>query len=277
MTKRIRILALVLGPLLLVAVIAGFWVLDDRTYPEPVYQGKRLSQWLDEYQIERNGADPAAWARADAEDAKVDEIVRKIGTNAIPALFRMLTAKDSPIGKVKFWIYHNGYYTFKERPVPAWARSIEASMGFRALGTDAKDAVPKLIELYERESFPYQETIAYALGGIGPPASNAVPMLLKNVTNGEAPYVADNSFRALGQIHAQPEIVVPLMIKFLKDPEPNVRSRAIWNLRSFGADAKSAAPALIESLNDSEEYVRTNAAKVLKVIDPEAAAKAGVK
>jgi HEAT repeat protein len=48
-------------------------------------------------------------------------------------------------------------------------------------------------------------------------------------------------------------------------------------LRQFGPDAKSAAPALLERLQDEKDYVRTNAARTLKVIDPEAAAKAGIK
>jgi len=264
---------------LAVLVIASAVILlfGEAHFDEPVYQGRKLSSWLDDYQIERNGADPAAWAWADAEDAKVDEIIRKVGTNAIPALLRTIELRDSPISKLRFWIYHNGYHEFKERPVPAWARSFEAAMAFRALGADAKDAVPRLIEMYRRQSFPYRENIAYALGGIGPPASNAIPWLLRNVTNSEPHYVADHSFGALGQIHSKPEILVPLMIQFLKDSEPNVRSRAIWNLRSFGADAKSAVPALIEALSDSEGTVRTNAARALKVIDPEAAAKAGIK
>ena len=126
-------------------------------------------------------------------------------------------------------------------------------------------------------SEPYNNFIVSALGGIGPAASNVVPFLLGAMTNPGPHYLPDSSFRALGQIHAYPEQVVPLMIKFLKDADVNVRNRAITNLRLFGPDAKSAVPALIESLSDQVGYVQTNAARALKVIDPEAAAKAGIK
>ena len=59
-------------------------------------------------------------------------------------------------------------------------------------------------------------------------------------------------------------------------------SRAAQILRSgtlgvFGPDAKSAIPALSKSLNDSDENVKNAVREALIKIDPEAAAKAGVK
>jgi HEAT repeat protein len=51
----------------------------------------------------------------------------------------------------------------------------------------------------------------------------------------------------------------------------------VSSLAGFGAEAKSAVPALTQALNDPVAVIRTNAAASLKAIDPEAAAKAGVK
>jgi len=45
----------------------------------------------------------------------------------------------------------------------------------------------------------------------------------------------------------------------------------------FGPDARIAVPALVELLNDPDLEVRGRATNALKAIDPEAAAKAGVK
>ena len=48
-------------------------------------------------------------------------------------------------------------------------------------------------------------------------------------------------------------------------------------LRLFGSDAKTAVPALVDLLKDPDADVRKEAGSALKAIDPEAAAKAGVK
>ena len=46
---------------------------------------------------------------------------------------------------------------------------------------------------------------------------------------------------------------------------------------SYGTDAKPAVPALIDLLNDKGKGVRNSADLALKMIDPEAAVKAGLK
>jgi HEAT repeat protein len=275
MRKRFRIVLLVL---LLGGVGLVLWEIQHARQPkEPVYQGKALSVWLDDYWIESHGdsAESLLMAKTNHE---VDEVVRRIGTNAIPILFRMLNATDSPLRKLQYLARDRGWYDFKFKSAPAQAQNIQAAMAFGALGAEAKDAVPELIEMCARKH--HEDTrglVALALGGIGPPASNAVPLLLRTVTNA-APFGAFyNAFRALGKIHAEPEQVVPLMIKFLKDPDVNIRMYSIINLEAFGADARPAVPALVEALTDQVDYIRKRAAQALKVIDPDTAAKAGVK
>jgi HEAT repeat protein len=63
----------------------------------------------------------------------------------------------------------------------------------------------------------------------------------------------------------------------LHDPRPDVRFNAVRALVQFGPKAKLAVPALVELLNDPNAGVRGSATDSLKAIDPEAAAKAGVK
>jgi hypothetical protein len=48
-------------------------------------------------------------------------------------------------------------------------------------------------------------------------------------------------------------------------------------LEGLGAEAKLAVPALTQSLVDSNSFMGTDVSNALKAIDPEAAAKAGVK
>jgi HEAT repeat protein len=86
----------------------------------------------------------------------------------------------------------------------------------------------------------------------------------------------------LGTIHQQPEQVIPILVEFLDKPQnPQhvliIRSDAIWALREFGPQAKSAIPSLLRYLNDEDGGIRSHVTNALIAIDPEAAAKAGVK
>ena len=74
---------LVVG-VLLVGMIGGIAWLIFRAYAEdPVYQGKRLSGWLHGYDI---------GARDSVTRLEADEVVRHLGTRAIPMLLQRLVA-----------------------------------------------------------------------------------------------------------------------------------------------------------------------------------------
>jgi hypothetical protein len=96
--------------------------------------------------------------------------------------------------------------------------------------------------------------------------------------------VRNNAVVALGHFGADakiavPTLVVPVLTNAVHDPSLSVRFSAIQSLGMFGQDAKLAVPALVEFLNTSHDdtSVRELATNALKAIDPEAAAKAGVK
>ena len=70
---------------------------------------------------------------------------------------------------------------------------------------------------------------------------------------------------------------MPALAKLLSDTNINVRYAAARGIQHFGTNAHQAVPALVLSLRDSSSGVRYAATDALKAIDPEAAAKAGVK
>jgi HEAT repeat protein len=80
----------------------------------------------------------------------------------------------------------------------------------------------------------------------------------------------------LGRIHMEPEVVVPILMKTL-NPTNDILSTTITVLGEFGESAKPAVPALLRYLNNTDQYIRYVTTNALKQIDPEAAAKAGVK
>src|SRR5579862_6987208 len=78
MRNWLRILVVVV---ILAAAVGILW-LGWRLPREPVYQGKRLSIWLQGYQTNR---------------VQMTEAVRAIGTNSIPTLLRLLREDDSSL------------------------------------------------------------------------------------------------------------------------------------------------------------------------------------
>jgi hypothetical protein len=268
MRKRVYIaLVIVLVALVSVMVWQG---LRER---EPVYQGKSLRVWLREYPLGENTGTSKM-----AEDA-----VRHIGTNAIPTLLEMLVAKDSKlkdlwdrhIPKLQFlpsWVRYPHWHNYDARTV-----NIEAHLGFKILGADAKQAVPALMKLYERNISPSSQRAAgRSLTAIGPAARIAIPVFVQGAASSNES-VRRNAVEALFEIHAEPRLVVPAFVKCLSDTNFSVRMLAVMGLAGFGTNAQAAVPALVSMLRAPEELLRINATNALKCIDPEAAVKAGMK
>jgi HEAT repeat protein len=188
----------------------------------------------------------------------------------------MLRAKDSKltagmvrVARKQHLIKFEYHYDFQ--------KNSKAANAFDILGADAKEAVPELIKIFEQNiSAKSQSYTAWSLGGIGPAAAQAIATLLGGTTNTYPP-TRCNAISALGKIHAEPELVVPALTKSLKDPDREVRVSSIRSLELFGSDAKPAASGLIQLLNDQSPLVRKHAQATLTKIDPEAAAKLGVK
>jgi hypothetical protein len=274
MPKRVQIALAV--ALIILAGVSAWQRLRDR---EPVYQGKPLSIWLKANQsVPARAHAPNFVAESDAQSQKADEAVRQAGTNALPTLLRMLRAKDSAL-KVKLMALAERQHFIKIKYTPAKERNHEAIRAFRVLGAKAKSAVPALIEIANRNiSRESQSSAVAALAYIGPSAKEAAPDFLRWATNADRD-VRFCAIAALGKTGNEPDPAVPVLVNTLHDPQPLFRFGALLVLRDFGPNAKLAVPALLEFLNRHDDYMnnRELAADVLKAIDPEAAAKAGVK
>jgi HEAT repeat protein len=240
MRKRGQIALVVL----LVAIVAGITWLALRVR-EPVFQGKRLSMWLRSYS-------------PDGDSPEVDDAVRTIGTNAIPTLLGNLQSKDSTLRQALTAL--GVPYT------PAETRHMRAEKGFSALGADASNAVPALIEIYEQNFSPTaRRAAANALVEIGPASKQAIPALIKSTASTNSDVCAFALY-TLGRMALESELVDPVLIKALHDPARQVRYDAVFglaNLAFMGGDAKPAVPALIEALQDSYIGVRGGAAHAL--------------
>ena len=259
---------------LLVAVAGGIgWqTLRER---EPVYQGKRLSAWLAQY-----GTNHWSSGRDGELDKQAETAIRRIGTNAVPRYLRIITTRESPLKKrlkavvPKRWqdlVHWRSTYDYR----------FLGAYGLIALGPDAKAAVPALIALLKDKDPEVRYTAVFTLRCLGPVASDALPSLIECLKDPEFTVQSD-ALLGLGTIHQQPERVIPVLMEYLdKPPNPQhaaiLRDDAISSLREFGAQAKPAIPTLLRLLHDEQEGIRADATNALIIIDPEAAAKAGVK
>src|SRR2546425_9708416 len=101
---------------------------------EPEYEGKRLSEWVDRY------------ATGSFNPGESDGAVRHIGTNAVPFLLKWIQY-ETPGWKAAVYKLD----PILQRLRPSWEPShenerlaVRAVFGFKALGLEAKQAVPEL-------------------------------------------------------------------------------------------------------------------------------------
>jgi HEAT repeat protein len=116
---------------------------------------------------------------------------------------------------------------------------------------------------------------AQALGRAGPAARGALPALREATAAGSA--VSVYAAEALWKIERQAGVAVPTLVKALRGKSRIARWAAAEVLAGMGREARGAAPALMEALRDEDETLQGLAAEALKKIDPQAAAKAGVR
>ena len=210
----------------------------SRSGRDPGFDGKSLSEWLDQYRTAWNpGETNQVGGAAEAEHA-----IRNIGQDAVPELLRMLRKTDSPIDKKLHFLFAK--LPILREPQPAWICNHNAAEGFRILGADAKEAVPEVIKVFIEDISPESRfAAAVALRGIGPSASNALPALLEATTNLNSGVRANAAF-ALGGVTVSTDATIAALIRCLDDPDLLVRKMAIRSLGDFGANASEALPYL---------------------------------
>ncbi len=115
------------------------------------------------------------------------------------------------------------------------------------------------------------------LGSLGPRAKAAAPALLQ-VLDRKDDLLCGPAATALAKIQAEPDRAIPALIGCLLDREGRGRPDVVEALCEFGPRAQAAVPLLVKLLADrSSKDIVAAVPTALKNIDPDAAAKAGVK
>jgi hypothetical protein len=241
--------------------------------PEPVYQGKRLGAWAQQFGSNNWSVNPAS---REAESA-----IRQMGAQGIPFLLDRMRAEESgAMRKLREILPQRWHDSLRLKDRSGETRRI-GSWGIAALGTNAPpDLVPKLIAIATHHPDEDGRYIAvFALRTLGPRAEPAIPFFVRCLTNSYN-IIRDEAAMGLGSVGRQPGIAVPALMQYLEfartTPSSFEAVNAIESLGKFGTNARAAAPLLLSFLNHSRVEVRVTVTNCLPWIDEEAAARAQV-
>jgi hypothetical protein len=117
---------------------------------------------------------------------------------------------------------------------------------------------------------------AQCLGQLGRHGEPAIPELIAALKSKDS-VVRPAAARALGDIRSQPDKIIPLLMSYLEDPQDVVPEAAVEALGQFGGLSKAAVPKLLELYKLPDKDMHAAVAVALKRIDPEEAAKTGIK
>ncbi len=231
---------------LLVATPVGLIYWSFKRPPEPSYQGRTLTSWL-ELHVPTSSANPPynspGWHEA-------DRALRSIGRHAVPTLLEMLRAKDPPPALRKLLNWAEQKRLIQRAPRYAYQLHEEARYAFEVLGTNAASAAPGLLKIYQQNISPSsQNNAAEALGHLRQAARVAVPALVQNFhhTNSDVRF---HAVTAVSDIGGDPAVLVPALTDALQDPVVSVRWNALNGLQAFGGKARPAIQEIIKMFND---------------------------
>ena len=270
MSRTIKAAMLVGGGATVLGVCIYICGPRDLVYPLRSYQ-----TWLRDVQ---NGSDAdLAWRAA--------VMLRKAGTNVIPAVLAELTYRESPsTARLRHWA--DGLPLLRKpgptdlatglpsTPGVVWVHLASADerhmRGIRAtqiLGPEAKAAVPLLSGFFMGPET--RDMAAAALAAIGP---LAVPFLRQSLTNRDAK-LRSMAAAALGWMESEAATATLDLLLALRDPDESVRCTAIAALGSIRTNPAVVVPALISRLQEeSRDFNRVQAADALGRNGPEAKA-----
>jgi HEAT repeat protein len=231
---------------------------------EPTYQGKTLPQWAVQFHTNR-------WPL----DKKAEAAIKHFGTNGIPILLETMSRQEKPY---RIWLGNHVPKTWltwlKISSGQVYKNEIDsgrsaAASSFKALGEDARPAVPGLIALLQHKDQRVRYLAVFALRTLGPLAKPALPDLIDCLKDPEFT-IRDDAVMSMGTIRAEPERVVPIIMEFIeKNRSDGILCRdAMGALGNFEADAKQAVPVIQTFLNDQDANTRMAATNALMRIDP---------
>ena len=212
--------------------------------PEPVYQGKRLSQWLLEL-------DRGSWPR-NGIPSPVDAAIRNMGTNALPRIRGLLHAHSlPPIAALVAFL--NKHQITRIHITTDSERHHRAIAACYALGWDAEPLVPAVAQALTHMDASSQAFASQWLGSLGSLGRAATPALIRMLQDTNDPvrcFAAQNLAHICGE--RRDEVVVVLKA-CLRDTNQSVRMECTRALQLLGEVPQDSQRAGNENMREKAE------------------------
>jgi len=183
---------------------------------DPVYQGRRLSEWLTQL-------DTGRWPRPEIVPA--DEAIRHMGTNVFPRVEQLIRYRDSALKSKLIKLFHK-QSLIRLRITTQMVYHHRAIAACYALGPVAKPLVPKIAEALGRMD-PYEQPFPEQwLGSLGPDADAAIPALVGILRDKNNPVRAFAADALLSISTHRWDDVLPVFTECLRDTDQHFRDTA---------------------------------------------------
>ena len=249
--NRRRIL-LLLALVAVVAVLVLFW---PRGPKEPVYQGKRLTEWIQQAQWPTRRF-PTQPERERADAAR--QAIKAIGTNALPYLVSEFVRPESK-WRTSFNRWASKHPSIRFRFADFDTRVLAAANGLGILGRDAAPALPTLAEYLGDSRMGFTAAMA-----MGKAEDLAIPYFLKAIASGDS-LAAENAGKVIANLMQMrdTEPAIPGLIQMLQHTNESTRRVAAWTLGGLRSQTEAMVPALTTALSDPVAIVQFHAAHAL--------------
>jgi hypothetical protein len=219
-------------------VLVGIGIYMVATPREPEYQGRKLSEWVEQTCM--------FTGNQLIEDPVALEAIRQIGPESIPFLLEGLKYEQAKPKSV--------FRTLLQRFVPQigkphndqWNYADKVTWGFKALSTNANGAVPALATFLNNSGLTLSGArAAISLVYIGPAG---FPVLHAALTNSN-PTVRAAAIRGVGYLGSNAPSFLPELVRAINDAAPEVRLAAVFALGKLQLQLEPAqvVPALISA------------------------------
>jgi hypothetical protein len=299
--KSIRKRAALLGAVIVGAAVGAWWVIVP---PEPVYQGKRLSDWmfgsserLNREQLQTLGPGAVTWLSYQARQSR-------------PGMGDPFLGEASKLTKLRVWLREKFH---RDAPTKADSVPFESVVALEALGPDAALAVPALIDVVRCGEHDSRLVACEALATIGPASWPAVAAAIRHGTQTQRLLLIEKLERRLSEnvppqgANELTEMVV-LLFESMHDSDPDIGAYAFEAVKrcakarsgsrelhagiragaegmaslsnaqqrviadafvELELDAAAATPALKALADIGDEMTRAHITAALAVVDPE--------
>ncbi len=239
-TSKVVLLCALLAGLICLCALLLF------SNPEPAYQRKPISQWVQG--LEYLNANPTDEQRA---------ALRAMGEPAVTWLSARLQHRDSNAKKLilNYARHHPAFYNWfivRERIVPESTYHAQAATALGEIGPPARSAIPALTVA---AGFKDSLTAARARAALIKIREEPVDELVAQLADTHS----TNWFRTaltIKYLGTNGQAAVPFLINGLQNANAGTRQYSVWALQGIASRPDLTVPALIPCLNDTNAGVR---------------------